>query len=409
MARGRRHFGRVRQLPSGRWQARYPGPDGMLRPAPKTFTTRKEAEKWLTDKEHEINHGDWIDPTAGRVLVVEYVRTWVTDRDIRRRTRENYGAYLRNQITPYLDGVYVNDLTSARVRSWLRRMREAGVGDQRRAGAYRLLRAVLNTAVNEDHMIKRNPCNIRGAGTVETPEREVITLDQVFALAEALPKRYRLMVLLATFVTLRWGELVGLRRERVNLETSTLRIAENGIQGDKGPIEDGDPKTLKGFRTVAFPEFLGREIEGHLAEFVSEEPNALVFVGPRGGRPMRNNFHRLWDKARVKVGVPELHFHDLRHTGSTLAAEAGANLAELMQRMGHSTSRAALIYLHATQRRDREVADRIGKLAEAARPTSDGSAEDVGGDVDSPAGRLGSEPRGTDGARGRKPGASDVA
>ncbi|GIL30439.1 tyrosine-type recombinase/integrase [Actinocatenispora comari] len=409
MARRRRHFGRVRQLPSGRWQARYPGPDGLLRTAPKTFETRKAAEKWLTDKEHEINHGDWIDPDSGCVPVVDYVETWIADRDIRLRTRENYGAYLRNQITPYLADVDVNELTSARVRSWLRRMREAGVGEQRRAGAYRLLRAALNTAVNEDHMIKRNPCNIKGAGTVETPEREVITLDQVFALADALPKRYRLMVLLSTFVTLRWGELVGLRRERVNLETRTLRVARNGIQGDKGPIQDGDPKTLKGFRTLTFPEFLAGEIEEHLTEFVGEEQDALLFIGPRGGRPKRNNFHRLWAKARVEVGVPEIHFHDLRHTGSTLAAEAGANLAELMQRMGHSTSRAALIYLHATQRRDREVADRIGKLAEAARPSSDSSAEDVDGGTGTPAGKLGSGPRGTEGARGEKPGASDVA
>jgi hypothetical protein len=61
--------------------------------------------------------------------------------------------------------------------------------------------------------------------------------------------------------------------------------------------------------------------------------------------------------------VPAVHFHDLRHTGNTLTATAGANLRELMARMGHSSTRAALIYLHSTDERQREIADALGDLA----------------------------------------------
>ncbi|HZE02761.1 MAG TPA: tyrosine-type recombinase/integrase [Pseudonocardiaceae bacterium] len=84
---------------------------------------------------------------------------------------------------------------------------------------------------------------------------------------------------------------------------------------------------------------------------------AYVFLGPKGGPPARSNFHTIWNKARQQAGVPELHLHDLRHTRNTLAAETRATLRELMERMGHRLTRAALIYLHARDHRDRAIAD----------------------------------------------------
>ena len=72
---GKRRFGRVRELPSGRWQARYKGPDGIDRPAPRTFDSKTSAERWLTLTEAEIIQGDWIDPDAGRVLFGNYAPT----------------------------------------------------------------------------------------------------------------------------------------------------------------------------------------------------------------------------------------------------------------------------------------------------------------------------------------------
>jgi integrase len=65
-----------------------------------------------------------------------------------------------------------------------------------------------------------------------------------------------------------------------------------------------------------------------------------------------------------------IHVHDLRHTGNTLAGEAGASLRELTDRMGHSTTRAALIYQHRTSLRDKMIADEISRRAEAERRQS---------------------------------------
>jgi integrase len=97
------------------------------------------------------------------------------------------------------------------------------------------------------------------------------------------------------------------------------------------------------------------------------DPRGLVFIGPKGGRLRRSNFRKFWHRARGAVGLPELHFHDLRHTGNTMAAAQGATLRELVERMGHSSPRAALIYLHATRERDERIAAGMGKLLKDAR------------------------------------------
>ena len=96
------------------------------------------------------------------------------------------------------------------------------------------------------------------------------------------------------------------------------------------------------------------------------EPRALVFTGPQGAQLRRSNFARAWSRATAAAGLPGFHFHDLRHTGNTLAGEAGATLRELMDRMGHASTRAALIYQHRTTHRDRLIADEISKRAQAA-------------------------------------------
>lgn len=122
---------------------------------------------------------------------------------------------------------------------------------------------------------------------------------------------------------------------------------------------------------MAFPEEIAGEVRWHLERFAEPGERGLVFVGPKGGRLRRSNFHEsVWSKAREAVGFPDLHIHDLRHTGATLSAATSATLKELMTRLGHSSPRAALIYQHASRDRDREIAKALGIFAQQARGTS---------------------------------------
>ena len=108
------------------------------------------------------------------------------------------------------------------------------------------------------------------------------------------------------------------------------------------------------------------ELRWHLARFAAEGDAGLVFASPDGMPLRHSNFrNRVWLTAVERAKLGELHFHDLRHTGNQLAAGTGATLRELMDRMGHSTARAALIYLHGSDQWQQEIAQALSDLAEA--------------------------------------------
>lgn len=237
-----------------------------------------------------------------------------------------------------------------------------------------MLHAICTTAA-DDRVIRRNPCRIEGAGKEDSPERGIVPLPGVFALADAVPVRYRVLVLLATFADLRWGELAGLRRENVDLEVCEVRVAETVAELDRGALRPETPKSRAGLRTVAFPADLVPELRWHLERFAESGPRGYVFVGPKGGKLRRSNFRVIWNAARMSVGLPALHFHDLRHTGGTLSAATGASLKELMARLGHSSVRAAMIYQHATRDRDKAIATALGGLMREAKAATAGGGE----------------------------------
>jgi integrase len=183
-------------------------------------------------------------------------------------------------------------------------------------------------------LIVRNPCGIKGAGVEATPERPVITLAQVLALAAAMPPRYRALVLLAVFASMRWGELIGLRRVDLDLESASVSIERSAVEVGKR-IVIKTPKTSAGIRSVALPVWLVPELLHHLDTFAEAGPDGRVFLGPYGATPFRRNFATIWKRAKGAAGVPaDLHFHDLRHAGNHFAAASGASTRELMGRRG---------------------------------------------------------------------------
>jgi integrase len=371
----RRQFGRVRKLPSGRWQARYPDPDGQLRPAPDTFRNRREAEVYLSMMEADLQRGDWRDPDAGSVNFLEYAESWIKERDLRPTTLELYRRLLRLHLAPTFGTLDLDQITAPRVRTWRTELLDA---DKRitAAKAYRLLRSILATATDDD-LIRRNPCRIRGAGKESSPERGTATIEQVYELAALVGERWSAMVLLAAFTTLRPEELAELRRQDINLGTATVRVRLAAPELTTGRRVVGDTKSDAGKRLVTIPAVILPEVKHHLDTFAEKGANGLVFVGPEGGAFRRSSFGRIWRKARDKAGLPGFRFYDLRHTGNTLAAATGASLKELMARMGHASVRAAMIYQHATSERDKKIAD--GMDAEIKSKRGGGTDEGAAG------------------------------
>ena len=348
-------------------------PGGTPVPCSWRATTKREADAYLAGVRADLGRGRWIDPAAAAVPLRTYAERWLAEHPgLRPRTRELYESELRLHLLAALGDIAVGELTVAKVRSWRAAMLAAGTpGPSTVAKCYRLLRAILNTAV-EDEVIARNPCVLKGAGVERTPERPVVTIAQVYELADAIEPRFRAMVLLAAFGGLRLGELQALTRRRVNLLHGEVEVVEQLHELRGGRVMTGPPKTAAGERKVALPASLKGELERHLDEHAAPGPDGLLFCGRQGQPIRRGNFTVAWDRARRAVGVPHLHFHDLRHTGNTLAAATGASTKELMARMGHASPRAALIYQHALRDRDHAIAQALDDMITATRPPEAG-------------------------------------
>jgi integrase len=176
-----------------------------------------------------------------------------------------------------------------------------------------------------------------------------------------------MMVLLATFTSLRIGELAAPTRRNVDVSTGYVTVVENQAQLSNGELYLKDPKSTAGRSAVPVPDELLDELKQHLVEYAEQGHDGRVFIGPKGGKLRRQNFRKLWVRAVAKAKVSPVHLHDLRHTGNPLAAEDGATLRELMDRMGHSSPRAALIYLHVSKNRARHIADKLSAQIASAR------------------------------------------
>jgi integrase len=226
-----------------------------------------------------------------------------------------------------------------------------------------LLASIMRSAV-ADEIIDRNPANIRGAGSVErATETTPATLAELDTIIDNMPARLRVMVTLAAWAALRFGELAALRRCDVDVEHGKVHVRRGVVRVPGEGPRIGEPKSRAGRRVVSIPPHVLPDVERHLAEHVEPGPDALLFPGELGGLLAPSSLYEHYYPARQAAGRPDLRFHDLRHTGATLAAATGATLANLMARLGHSTPSAALRYQHASSEADDLIAQGLSDLA----------------------------------------------
>jgi integrase len=214
-----------------------------------TYRTKADADAAFAKALADQGRGAFIPPERGRITLREYAPHWAETRltrkgePLRPRVLELYEGLLRLHIFPALGDAALVRLTPATIRSWHSERLANGPGSSTAAKSYRLLRAILTTAI-EDGLIATNPCTIKGAGVEPSEEREIPTVEQVYALADAVSPRFRAAVLLAAFGGLRKGELFGLIRRQVDLLHRTVKIEVQRQQGAHGQELIGPPKTL---------------------------------------------------------------------------------------------------------------------------------------------------------------------
>ena len=371
----KRGFGEIERLPSGRIRARYTGPDLQRHSAPITFETKLDAEAWLVDERRLIASGEWLAPdrrgvpqATSDLTFGEYAETWLAERALKPTTHHRYTMVLKDDLLPPFGPIPMRAITPESTRTW-----HARYGSKKptaRSQAYSLLRTILGTAVT-DGLLVANPCHIRGAGNVKRVHKvEPATLHELEVMTAAMPPRYRLMLLLAAWCAMRFGELAELRRKDLDLVNDVVRI-RRAVVRVRGVFIIGTPKTDAGTRDVAIPPHLMPAVRAHLDEHTAPGKESLLFPARQGEHMATASLYRVWYPARESAGRRDLRWHDLRHTGAVLAAQTGATLAELMGRLGHTTPGAALRYQHAAQGRDAEIARRLSALVDWHEPDPD--------------------------------------
>jgi integrase len=383
--KGRRGWGKIRSLPSKRYQASYVGPDLVRHTAPNTYTSKLDAEGWLADERRRVERDEWTPPAqraaeknAQGITLGEYGPTWIEQRTkggqpLKPRTKSHYTALFDEHIKPKLGKVALKNLTPEAVRAW-----HAGTLADKptyRAHAYGLLHAMLATAVTDGH-IAVNPAQIKG-GAKATRKRQPVILDvaEVGQLADAIvPERMKALILISAWCGLRFGEVTELRRKDVGKGCEIISVWRAVVHRDGKCIVD-TPKSGDG-RKVVVPPHVRPVIEHHLTNHVAKAADSPLFPPERGGCHLRDKVFResYFDPAlkligRDGVNSPKPTIHDLRHFAGTSTARVG-NLVETMGRLGHRTVQASLIYQAIAQGRDAEVAEALSKLAGVDTPTA---------------------------------------
>jgi integrase len=358
-----------------RYDVRYRRPDGTV--VSETFRLRAEADRYKRSVETDIDRGQWVDPRAGDVTLAEFAERFMATRPLLSvRTRDLYEGQLRLHILPMLGSTPLNKLSAPLVRDWCTAcLSQPSANKNTVAKYYRLLNSILTLAVEEE-VVLRNPCRIKAAGREQYDERPVATVAQVLDLASVVKPERRAFVLLPALTGLRIGEVLALRRRRVNVLHSRIEVLESTIEDKHGKQVTKEPKNREGTRSLLLDPFTASEVKRHLGDHVAVSPDAYLFTGAKGGLLRRAVWQQEWDRARQQVaGLPEnFHFHDLRHTHGTLITQAGGSLADAMRRLGHSSPDAAMVYQHGTDERERKIIGIVGNLIEEA--LRDRDAED---------------------------------
>lgn len=383
--RYRRANGTVREA----WRARYPDPlKGGTAQIERTFATKREAEAWIKRQGTAVLDGTHVDPRRAERRFEEVAHAWrETWADLEPKTRAGYEAILGRHVLPRFGSAKVGAVSTEAVQRYVNELAaERAPNTVRRV--YSVVRAVLRVAV-ERRYIAANPCDAvklprKGARSHGAGRGRMLFLSppEVRALADAMPRPYRLPVYVAAYTGLRAGELWALRRRDADLLHGVLRgeralkeinSSADSLDGDKGLIFG--PTKTHASRAVSLPPFLRAMLADHLASPSpgGDRPDDLLFPS-QTGRPVRHNlFYKRTFKPAVTGALPDrLHgfrWHDLRHTCAALSLAVAPNLHVVKERLGHEDIRTTInVYGHLLPSVDQALADGLGALHEEAAP-----------------------------------------
>jgi integrase len=318
------------------------------------FHRKRDADLWEQEQKSAIRNDTWVDPGRSKMTVGQWSETWMAGRvHLKPKTLSSYRSLLATRVLPTWNTVPLTKIRHSDVVAWVAAMR-AELSASRTRQAYHLLSSMLDDAV-KDNRLARNPATGVGLPRLPRSDRRYLTHQQLADLADGCGP-HRLMVLVAGYTGLRWGELTGLRVRRVQPLRGRIDVVEAVTEVD-GEMVFGTPKTHQ-HRSVVVPRFLREDLGRQLT---GKAPTDLVFAS-RAGTPLRvQNFRRDWfDRAADDAGLSGLTPHELRHTAASLAIASGASVKGVQSMLGHASAQMTLDrYGHLFPDELDAVADRL--------------------------------------------------
>lgn len=343
-----------------RWEVRY---RVAGREISRTFRTRTDAVTYRRQVEHDELRGAAFDPRAGKVTLDEWWHMWwPSTANLRASTRARDEGYYTSRIRPTLGEVPLTKLDRPTLRAWIAELQAAGLAPATVVKAAQILGKTLRAAV-ADGRLARNPVEGLELPRVEREEPRFLTPAEVADLADAIDPAYRALVLIGAYCGLRLGEMLALRRSRVDVLRRRIEVVAT-LYEIGGELIENPPKTRAGQRSVPMPRVVADGVAEHLAA-VPGGPGDYLFRAPLGG-PVRvaSWRSRFWTPATRRAGVAPLRAHDLRHTAVALWIAAGASPKEIAVRAGHSSVVTVLDrYGHLLPGSEEKVTDALDVLA----------------------------------------------
>ncbi|MCA1694829.1 MAG: site-specific integrase, partial [Actinobacteria bacterium] len=274
----------IEKRPDGRYRARWREyPNGPQKT--RQFKRKGDAQQFLDGLRGDLAHGVYVDPAGGRTTFRDYAEQWRSMQVHRATTVTQVETYLRLHAYPFLGRRPIGAIRRSEIQAWVKgRSLELAPGSVELA--YRWVSTIFKAAV-ADRLIPSSPC-IRIALPKRTSGEIVpLTVRQVEAMVDAVPARYRALIVFAAGMGMRQGECFGLTVDRVDFLRRQVTVDRQLIIEPGGVSAFGPPKSKAGFRTIPMPKSVADVLAAHLARY-PPSPEGLIFTS-RSGNALRRN------------------------------------------------------------------------------------------------------------------------
>jgi integrase len=340
--------------------------------------TRKEVQEKLHGALQEQQQGIVLTGTA-RQTVAQFLEDWLENSQklsVRPRTYERYSQIVRLHIIPVLGRHKLQTLSAQHVQAFYTQKVNEGLAASTVGVFHNVLHKAMDTAVKWN-LIPRNICDLVSPPHAATFEIKPLTIEQSHQLlAAAHGHRLEALFVLALATGMRRGELLGLKWQDINFSTGTLQIRRiltrvPSMMPGKGYVE-AEPKTQKSRRSVVVASFALEALKLHRLHQLEAKVKAgalwqehdYVFCTSLGTHlnPNKDALEEL-KKLLKKAGLPDIRFHDLRHSAATLLLGEGVHPKVVQELLGHSDISMTMdVYSHVLPSMQQDAISRLNTV-----------------------------------------------